>query len=324
MRKFGLAASTLLAFASFVPNEVPAEIIALECPSIGPFEEFGEDVDISFTYQISKTVNDIFEEFKVLNAETGKVYANYKKAQHTLDAKQDYIVSFTLKNSYYLSSDGLKLEFRIKTNNEILHESSGTIYPIERKTIYVYKQMTSTLKSRPLLLEIKNGNVVSSRDEFDFYNTYATYDSDLHYGLDLSPFGFLYNSKILKYESAQLFIEDKNNVFQNLKHSSGKVCLDLEINNTGKIMTFKYKKMLFVNSSSLDMSEYPMPGYVQTSDLFFPVNSKEKMIGSKIELVINGCGYNKYTLIFESKYDKSHSLIGNCHNSDYCIVGEIE
>ena len=111
---------------------------------------------------------------------------------------------------------------------------------------------------------------------------------------------------------------------KNFTHLNGKAVFDLEIYKIGKNLYFKHKNRLFVNRSNLESSSYYIPGYVESENLFFPVNSKEKFLGSNIELVVNDFGYNKFNLVFDLKYDKAQNLIGNCINSDYCVVEGVE
>ena len=324
MRKFWLVGVLLLGFVDVRPNYNNVYVYHVTSSTIGPFEEFNEDSEVSLSYQVFLSASNIKEGLIVSNAVTKKTYYTFEREKHSLPSSKKYTAKFPLRTSYYLSQDGLTLDFYIKAGNETVYEASETIYPMERKDIYVTRDEIIMYKSSVSVLKIEDGNFNLIGDNYNFYNYSKFYDSDLHYGLDLSPFKFTYHSDSINYDSAHLYIQDSNNVLKNFEHIDGKIHLDLVPFLVGKQVNFKYKNKLFINKVNLESSDYFIPGFEETDQLIFPVNSKDDLMGSNIELVLMGCGYNKNNLFFNLEYNKGHNLVGSCYNSDYCVIGGVE
>lgn len=322
MRKIYLSCALILALANLIPSTTT--ISYFEIGPIGPYESFEQDTDISFSYKLNKSMSNVIETLKVRNAKTNQTYYTISKASHKLTKNVLHEVTFPLKTHLYLGNDGLNIQIDIKSNDETLLFKNAIIYPKENKTIYVSKDNVARLQSKNVGFEMTAKDTNYVYDDFNFYDLENYQFFDLFYGFGLSPFSFLYNSENLNYKSAQLSFSDKSNVYKNMSHQNGRINLQLDIINQGKAKIFKYHNQLYVNRVNLDISDYYIPGYEETEELFFPVNSKENFAGTEFEIVINECGYNKYNLVFNLTYDDQHYLIGNCFQSDYCIIGEVK
>lgn len=324
MRKFWMIGVLLISFIGVKPSFSGFVVWNVNSSAIGPFDEYCKDSEIIFSYDAAKSASNVKEVMNVSNPVSGKVYYTIEKSEHTLIAQESWTVTFPLKTSYYLGSEGLLIEFLIRNRDNILYKNEGIIYPTEKKNLYIDKDEISIYESKTAIMRIEDNVITLLRDDYNFFNKIKFFDSDLHYCLDLSAFTFLYKSGTFTCDSAYLTFEDKNKVFKYLEHINNNVCFELEPFVSEQTVNFKYKNKFYVNKVNLDCSTTFIKGFSETDQLFFPVNSKDELIGSKVELVINGCGYSKNNLIFNIEHNKHHDLIGNCINSDYCVVGEVE
>jgi hypothetical protein len=102
------------------------------------------------------------------------------------------------------------------------------------------------------------------------------------------------------------------------------VILDMSIASvTNEIKNFRLKNSIYVDRLTLDVCNYKYKDYEVSRTLYLPINRKKDFVGSTLRIDLLGCGYNKYDFTFDLTYDVSRNLIGSCHNSDYCIKGEI-
>lgn len=299
-------------------------ITVVSCDDIGPFEAFQNNSEFSFTYKLSKNSNGVVESLVAANPETNETYYTSKKSSHSLSKNAEYTVIFPLLTKAYFGKEGIKLTIDITTVTGSLFNQSITIYPIEKSAKNIVLEDIKRLESKSVVGRFEKIRPALLYDDFNFCNLDNFLSPDLYYVLDIQMFSFLYNYQKLEYQSAKVLIEDKENELKFLKHEKEYATLDLEINCNKNSINFKYKKQLYVDRLTLETSDYYIPGFVKTNNLFFPVNKREKFYDSKIQIYIGGCGYNKFDLFFDIYYLMSRELIGNCHNSDYCVRGEIE
>ena len=323
MHKPFLLGTVLLALLS-VSKPVPTPVqVMVNYENVGPYEAFQENSIFSFTYSVSKTAYILTEILEIRNPKTNALYSSTKNATHSLNARTRYNVSFNLKTKNYFGNDGMNITVIIMSGENSVYENSFTLFPMEKRKVYVNKDNVERLKSEVVSLKGSINKVSLIYDDFNFYNIERNPQTYLFYGLNLSLFTFLHNSKVFDYESAILSFDDPNNVFEFLEHKDGKIYLEMDINDYEESKTFKFHNQLYVNRSNLKVSNQKLPGFVESDDLFFPVNSKKYVKDCNFELTVYGCGYNKYDLVFSIDFDDTKSLIGNCYQNDYCVVGEI-
>ena len=303
-------------------NLSSSPITRVDSDIIGPFNKFQEDEVITITYQTSGNV-EIYEELRYSDPVSGTNYGRTKKAVHKTPKFLNSI-KFTLPLKKYFGDNGLKFTFTIfSKGNETLYTNSFTLNPRDERVINVTKDKVQRIESKEVACKFENSVVSTYKDDFNFVGFKDYIDTENYYKLDVKKNYFLYNYDTINYESATLTIEDQNNVFKYMSHTNGNISLNLELTNSKTKKGFKYKDNLYVNRLTLDTSTYKMTDFVKTKMLYLPINSKKAFLGSKMHINVYGCGYNKYDLTFDMNYDVARNLIGNCYDSDYCIVGEI-
>ena len=325
MRKLYLASTSLLALANLVGAvPTPTVTLSVETSLIGPFEEFQEDSEFTLSYTSNVTILSVSEMIRVKSTIDNRSYYISSKPAHKSTKSQSNVAVFPLKTHSYFGPTGFVIQIVISDSNGTLYDKSITLYPIEKQTVNVTNSETKMFQSEKVAYQIRGKRISSKYDDFNFVNFKDYVDAYLFYTLDVSRFNFLYNQTTLEYESAYLSFPDEKNKFKYLDHKDGKINLQLEIVNDGETKSFKYKNPFYVDRHNLDTSSYYISGFSKVDKPYFPVNSRDDLLGTEFQIILSGCGYSKYDFIFDITYDVFREVIGNCFSSDYCVIGEIE
>lgn len=291
---------------------------------IGPFKEFDEDTKIKFSYRLNHNLDKVYEELRCFNATTGDAYS---KSTRTIHYTGTGTVSFEfpVALSKYFSSNGIKFQLTIYSDNIVISRSIASIYPIEEKDIHVTRDKIKSLVSKDVAFKIDNSNMITYRDDFNFTGFKEYVDADNYHSLDFRGNTFLCNQENLNYGSASLAFIDQKRVFKYLSHdSNGKINIKLVVAENKEKKGFSVLDNIFVNPYTLDIATYKIPEGIKINKIYFPVNKKIEFLGKTFSIVLSKCGLNKYNLIFDITYDVFRDLVGNCSNSDYCIKGMVE
>ena len=73
----------------------------------------------------------------------------------------------------------------------------------------------------------------------------------------------------------------------------------------------------------MNMAYLPLSGYVATDNLYFPINQIDSVQGLNVTFTLRDFGNNKTNLSWTSTYYPTSNIIGQCNNSEYCIVGGV-
>ncbi|MCQ2086941.1 MAG: SRP9/SRP21 family protein [Bacilli bacterium] len=294
----------------------------ITCSQFGPYQAYQSDTTIGFKYSLGAFRDSVYEEMRVYDPVSNTQYYKVTKAKHDVGKYETVSVNFDLRLSGYFDYRGLKIRFYIYYNTTSIYDKSVTIYPIEKSTVYVYEDNVKRLTSKNVAFKLGSRSVSTFYDDFNFVNTNDFIDADSYYSLDLKSLNFLYNQSAMSYSSGTLSVYDPKMNLKHFDHVEGKVTLPIEVINKEEVKGFKFKDSFYVDRLDLDTSTRYIPGYVLSQDFYFPVNKKRDFLGTKIEIILKDCGYNKYTLIFRVNYDVYRDLIGSCNESDYCVKGK--
>ncbi len=96
-----------------------------------------------------------------------------------------------------------------------------------------------------------------------------------------------------------------------------------ESRTTTKTLTFA--DTFYVEPSTLKMSLTPKIGYVETKYFYFPINHLDDVLNQKFIFKINQLGTmsSRMNITFECSFNTDVHLIGDCNNSEYCLIGGI-
>ena len=126
--------------------------------------------------------------------------------------------------------------------------------------------------------------------------------------------------------NAYLTFKDYNHVFKDLDDGGEVPEVRIPLTMTykkNKGVLFAFPSKMYVNPSSLDMSLNIKPGYKETRYFYLPINRRKDLLDQKFTLEVNNFGLNETSFSWDIYYTNNRDLIGDCSNSDYCVVGEV-
>ena len=291
---------------------------------IGPFKEYNEDTKIKFSYRLNHNLDSVYEELRCFDATTGVAFSKSRRATH-YTGTGTVNFEFPVALSKYFSSNGIKFQLTIYSEEIVISRSIATIYPMEEKTINVTREKVKNLVSKDVAFKIENSNLITYHDDFNFTGFKDYVDADNYHSLDFKGNTFLSNQQNLNYSKASLTFTDPKRVFRYLNHdNSGNINIKLGLTENNEKKEFCVIDNIFVNPYTLEMATYQIPDGIKTHKIYFPVNKKTDFLGETFDILLSECGLNKYNFVFEITYDIFRDLVGNCSNSDYCVKGTVE
>ena len=294
---------------------------------LGPFYSGASNTTFTIKYISSVGYSNIVDTFQYGKTSTTISYSS-SSAVHSVVAGREYTFSWTFPGNQVVNNGKLFLRISIKDRDTStnLFDRSTDIYAATQEELYV-NAMSQKSKNYPYLtFKITNSSPVRYSDALGFSQTLDFIDVDYYYKLDLSSFSFLYRGNGLMYDSAEIIFNDLNNVFKNhSKEGDGliHIPLTLYLENTTDVKA-KLARGYYVKPKTLEISDMRLTSYIPTNYFFFPINKLEQMNNYSFLIRIMGIGYNKTNIRLSLDYDVSRRLLGNCYNSEYCIVGGIK
>lgn len=316
-----LISATSLVFASPINKDTGAYSFSSDI--YGPFEEFQDDVTITI-HVIPPTITGLsLDRILILDKEGSIIYSTGSTA-HNASRPYDYMVTLPTKD--YLSYEGMHCRYEIeRSKTGVVSQIDFILYPYSKKhPINPFDYNNSSYNSRQKAFYFKDNGIKFIEEKFSFKDLEDYFLTNSYYKLSLDQFkfdSFLYGN--LSYKDAYLVLDDLIPSFLSLSNesnNSSKIPLSLKINENATI-SLQFKDLLYVEPSSLHMSTRPKSGYVATKYFFLPTNKKEEVSTQSFRFEINELGYNKTYLSWNIEYTNTINLIGDCSNSEYCVVG---
>ncbi len=291
---------------------------------IGSFEKGAEDYALSGKVKVKKTVLSLVEKMTVKTVDGLLIKTEVKKS-HDVIKGSEYTLTFLLPFKSSLTERGLKvlIEF-INPNSEVLHSFSFNIKPIERKTInpklYINDYyVTDDIVVDPDQYSTNHSERIRFNETLDYFNvdnyyrlsledTFISYEcgksfpgcvAHLHFTDFLRIFPYLDNEKLVPYFDIPLRTIKKNNG-----------------------VLFAFPSVMYVKPETLEMALEAKPGFKSTSYFYLPKNKCESLLDQEFSIVVSEFGYSKTSFTWNMRYTNNQRLIGDCSNSDYCVIGE--
>ena len=292
---------------------------------IGPIEIGGDDLTFTGTGKASSSLKNIRERFSVyITGQSTPCYMS-TTASHTTVMNRTVELTFTLPVKDYLTSAGFTCVIQvINSSNTVLQELSFDIKPIPKTTINVNDYLSSYCSFDRTIID-PDRSTRNPQERFMFDNFLDYFDVDNYYRLKLNNQKMTYACyKVFPGGKAYLHFIDNDHLFPDLddKRKVPEVLIPLRIINDGGIY-FDFPTNMYVNPQSLSMSLEAKPGYKLTNYFYLPINSRSKLVDRKFTLVVKDFGHNKTNFNWDIYYTNTRDLIGDCANSDYCVVGEV-
>lgn len=294
----------------------------------GPFfyGETERTLHIEYTYH-GNYILEAYEEVLIEYHDnfTDNYVFDYKSKTHSLIKNKTYSYNFTFSPTSCINyTFGATFEFRVinlNTNEKI----SLQRHFVEFSSITSYSAMD--IAENPIISPFYSAFVLGvlkgSKQQFDFSETTFMCKDSPNLYLDVSSVSFLENStKELSFTSCFAKIANRNDVFVNIEKQGDFVFLPLDIKKDGKTCYFEFKD-LYVDPSTLLVSLNPISGYVPTRKLYFPLDKYQLITPFQFEIMINGLGVAKSNVSIVVDYYPTGNFIGDCSNSDFCLIGGV-
>ena len=176
-------------------------------------------------------------------------------------------------------------------------------------------------KSRSLLL--KNGAWSEINEKLIFNNFVDQYISNYYQKIDLSDFYIIKKSgfpKDLHFGDAYFSITNRNGAFDGIARNQESAIIPLTFVKDGDTYTLSLKEKLYVHPLSLQMSTIPHQYFVETKHIYFPRNEKRYEGEYQCSIVLKEFSSDLNTFITHFKYKSLLNVLGNCRNSEYCVI----
>ncbi len=283
--------------------------------SIGPLMKKGEtkivvDTDsdyLKFSINIS---NDLYSTKEIYQGTVTKpgVYTYVYNNEYTRTKNKVFIKYTTTEGGTYKTSS--KYDFNITGSSKTRYINDDSEVSTT-KTIGVFRSDLS---------------FEASKMNFSFEGFIDYYAPDYYHKIDLKEFKIHLDSKYHTFMSSNpyLIFANVDNVFADIENVDDYASFDLTLVDQGDYFTFALAHTMYVNPNNLRMSSNPKVGYIQTDNIFLPVNemSNQKDFGAYFAMKSMGIDLDYWVHKFEIKAETN--LFGDCHNSKYCVARVIE
>ncbi len=291
---------------------------------IGPFEKGCDDYVLSGQVTAKKTFVSVVEKMTVTTMD-GQLIKTEKTKYHTIVKGDSYALTFTLPFKSSLSERGLtfKIEF-INGNDELIQTFSFNLKPIIRKTITAKDYINDYYVVEDIVVDPDNYSKVKD-EKFKFDQALDYFNSDTYYRLSLEDVLITYECG-LPFPGciAHLHFVDYLKSFPYLDSENEVPTFDIPLRTITKNnrISFAFPQVMYVKPATLEMSLEARPGFVSTSYFYLPKNRCEEILDQVFSVDVKEFGHGKTSFTWDMRYLNNQRLIGDCSNSDYCVIGE--
>ena len=320
-----LISCSAMSFLGLTENAPPMQVgFTTNFSCIGPFEKGCDDYVLSGQVTAKKTFVSVVEKMTVTTID-GQLIKTEKTKYHTIVKGDSYALTFTLPFKSSLSERGLtfKIEF-IEGNDELIQTFSFNLKPIIRKTITAKDYINDYYVVEDIVVDPDNYSKVKD-EKFKFDQALDYFNSDTYYRLSLEdvlityecglPFpGCIAHLHFVDYLKSFPYLDSENEV--------PTFDIPLRIITKNNRISFAFPHVMYVKPATLEMSLEARPGFVSTSYFYLPKNRCEEILDQVFSVDVKEFGHGKTSFTWDMRYLNNQRLIGDCSNSDYCVIGE--
>ena len=320
---------------SFIPESAiilpsTSDITFSSQESYGPFTQDSEDQLLTFSYTVGRSykLNSFREIIDVYKDDVSPLNLSYSymSDSHQIVSSFSPKFSFTFKPSISFGIRGI-------SNIVIKIENVSKNKIVKEKTITLVKQnpyliTTSDIGKKVNLynqLITLSDDIERSGESFDLVNVPTSFSSGTYHTLDLKELGIAYNftTKPVYYDAFLLF-KDPYNIFPRLRRYDPETkYVTLEMIFEDGLINWKPKN-LFVNPNTLEICETQIYDFIPTNTFFFPLGTFGIFEVMNFTLLVNDLGLSKSKIKMDVEFYPTNTLIGDCSNSEFCIVGGVD
>ena len=305
---------------------IPLRIINMTFEPIGPCDEYGTDINLTGTITSTDELVDVKERLSV--GISGSSYVHFSTSvKHTISANVPYNFSFTLPIHSMLSKTGIdcKVALLDSTSSE-LKSYTFTLKPSSHERINVSDYINNHRFVYDVIVD-PDDYQNKRMEQYQFVNFLDYFNEDNYYRLNLKRLRIHYYCfNGFPGCNAKLKFIDYNRVFPLLDNNEPIPSFEIPLrySTSGSYLWFDFPEQMYVNPDNMEMSLNAKPGYRLTKYFYLPINKKESLLDQVFTLNVSDFGYDKVSFSWNITYLNNRNLLGDCNNSDYCVVGEIE
>jgi hypothetical protein len=265
------------------------------------------DTDSSYLSFSVFLKNDKYKSLEILNrtiTKPGKYIYTYDNAQ-TRTKNQIYIKYKASENGEYKTSDLQQFNIVIGTTRYVSSEEALETVG----TLGVFKSD----------LSFETVRITYNFEGFDDY-----YGPDYFNKLNLNDYHIRIDQKYHPFldSTITLVIKTEDNIFKDCGGMNNGGVFNLRLVEKDDYYTFELANTYYVNPVTHLMSSEPKNGYVQTNNIFFPINDIKNQDKYEAYFAMRNFGIDKDYLIHKFGICAANNLMGDCFNSQYCVVRE--
>lgn len=293
---------------------------------VGPYDKYQDDQTVSYKlknpFGASKEMYEVFRFGDKNNPNLQTV----TKANHTISGFGTYEGTVVIPTKMFLGDEGMSVMVSLfNSGGSLIRDVSCFIYPRKKETINptTYPGGVYTCPTTQAIFSGKTVDYTLEQYTFTAIDDYLI--SDTYYRLHFEQFRFFTTLKEedVTYQKANIRIFGMQEFFPALTFHKDSATIPLEVNYNDNELTLSLYGHLYVEPKLLILSDTPKTGYRTTDNFYFPINQRKEMLGSSFTFSIQGIGLNQSTFSWQSTLLAGSSLIGDCQNSEYCVVGEV-
>lgn len=309
----------------FIPIVI-LETASLQLNPIGPCEKYGEDINLTGKLISITGISNIRERLYV-GPKGGSYSYIYTTAKHDITKGDAQQISLPMPISSMLSENGIDCKVQIiDSSNKEIDGYTFSLKPITKDRINVDDYIRTAYSKQDIVVDPDNYETKRT-EQYRFSGFLDYFNEDNYYRLNLNKLRMTYSCpKTFPGCTAKLKFTDYNNVFPLI--NGGKLNTSFEIplryTYTSGSIWFDFPEQMYVNPKTLEMSLNARPEFRLTKYFYLPINKKDLLLDQTFSLEVTDFGYNKTSFSWDITYLNNRNLLGDCDNSDYCVVGELE
>lgn len=293
---------------------------------IGPCEKYGEDINLTGTIVSITGISNIRERLSI-GPKGGNYTYFYTTAKHNITKGDIYSLSLPMPIHSVLGENGIDCKVQIiDLSNKEIDGFTFSLNPITKERINVNDYIRTTYSKEDIVVD-PDDYQNKKTEQYRFYKFLDYFNEDNYYRLNLNKLKLTYScAKPFPGCNAKLKFTDFNNVFPLINGGRLNTSFEIPLRYTyaSGVIAFDFPEQMYVNPKTLEMSLNARPEFRITKYFYLPINKKDLLLDQTFSLEVTNFGHNKTSFSWDITYLNNRNLLGDCDNSDYCVVGEFE
>ena len=293
---------------------------------LGPYTKYQSNSLINYTIKSTYTSEQTIYEIIRFGTPSNTNQQTVTKANHSISANGSYTGYVAVPTKTFLGDSGMTMSLEVyNSSGSQLRISVVTIYPIKSEVINPTRYSSSTYTCPRTKVTVTNGLTRYVNEEYRFTKVDDYFLTDIYYRLPLEQFEMqtTLDESTFTYSNAYLIIQGMEQYFPGLTYSNGQAKIPLEIKYNEGRLTLGLLNNMYVEPKLLFMSNVPRNNYRATKNFYLPINHCDDLMGASFNIQMNNIGLNKISFRWTTTLISGSPIIGDCHNSGYCVIGRV-